>query len=144
MASQGKPNTEENAYAQLRYMQNMYSQQYQLLEEQMATYSLSLDSLRKGVQFLAAAKPSSKSKTLLNIGGGAYVEASLPEIKSILVYVGSGYLMEKSVTESKEFVEGNLKKQEEILSKLDAQRKKLQGELINISYKLESMQQQQV
>ena len=31
--------TKEEAYAQLRYMQNAYTQQYQLLEDQIATYT---------------------------------------------------------------------------------------------------------
>ncbi len=136
-------NTDKQAYAQLRYMQNVYSQQYELLEEQMATYSLSLDSIRKGAQFLGESKQASNAKTLVNIGGGAYVEASLPELKSTLVYVGSGYLVERSVTEAKAFIEGNQKKQEELLKKLDAERRKLQNELMSIAYRMEAMQNKQ-
>ncbi|MCL5008397.1 MAG: hypothetical protein M1156_00715 [Candidatus Marsarchaeota archaeon] len=55
--------------------------------------------------------------------------------------MGSGYLVEKSVLEAKEFIEANQKNQEVMLNKLDAERKKLQNELISIAYKMESMQQ---
>ncbi len=142
-ASESATKNEENAYAQLRYLQNMYSQQYELLEEQIATYSVSLDSIRKGADFLGKTGQANKSKTLVSVGGGAYVEAAFPEIKATLVYVGAGYLVEKGVSEAKEYVEANQKKQELLLGKLDAERRRLQGELINLSYKLESMQARQ-
>ncbi len=143
MADTGTQNKNTDAYAQLRYLQNAYSQQYELIEEQMATYSISLESVRKGIEFLADAKKASNTKTLINIGGGAYTLASFPEIKSILVYVGAGYLVEQSLDVAKEYVDNGRKKQEETLRKLDNERKKLQGELMGIAYKMEEMQQKQ-
>jgi prefoldin alpha subunit len=140
-AENNQQNSDESAYAQLRYMQNVYSQQYELIEEQIASYSVSLDAVRKGAAFLGSSKQANKSKTLISVGGGAYIEATLPEIKTTLVYIGSGYLVEKSVLEAKEFIEANQKNQEVMLNKLDAERKKLQNELISIAYKMESMQQ---
>ena len=142
MAENSAPDSKENAYAQLRYLQSVYSQQYELLEEQIATYSISLDSVRKGVQFLDGTREASKSKTLVSLGGGAYAEASFPDIKSVLVYVGAGYLLEKGVDSAKSYIDEGRKKQEEMLRKLDTERRKLQGELINIAYKMEAMQQQ--
>jgi prefoldin alpha subunit len=100
--------------------------------------------MRKGVQFLNDSKQADKKKTLISIGGGAYVEALFPDIRSALVYVGAGYLVERSVAEAKAIVEDNKNKQEEMLKKLDAERRKLQSELISISYRIETMQQQQV
>ncbi len=135
--------TQEEAYAQLRYLQSVYSQQYELIEEQIASYTLSIDGVRKGSVFLGDVKSAHKKNTLVSLGGGAYIEATFGDINKTMVYVGAGYLVEKSVAEAKLFVDNTLKKQEESLKRLDADRRKLQEELMSVAYKMESMQPQQ-
>lgn len=131
--------TQQEVYSQLRYLQNVYSQQYELLEQQIAPYTITIDGVRKGSVFLSEVKSASKKNTLVSVGGGAYVEATLGDISKTMVYVGAGYLVEKSAADAKTFVDEMLKRQEDSLKRLDADRRKLQSELMSVAYKLESM-----
>ncbi len=140
-------NKDNNAYTrdainQLRYLQNVYSQQYEVLENQISTYTMSIDAILKGVEALEKATTAEKSKTLINTGPGVYMEGEITNNKTTLTYVGAGYLIEKTVAQAKEFIELNKKKQEEVLKKLLSEKSKLQSELIDVMYKLESLQQQ--
>ncbi len=131
-----------DAINQLRYLQNVYSQQYEVLENQISTYSISIDAILKGIEALDKATKSEKSKTLINTGPGVYMEGEITNNKTTLTYIGAGYLVEKTIAEAKEFIETNKKKQEEVLKKLLSEKTKLQSELIDVMYKLESLQQQ--
>lgn len=131
-----------DAINQLRYLQNMYSQQYEVLDNQISTYSGSIDAILKGVEALEKVTKSEKSKTLINTGPGVYMEGEITNTKTTLTYIGAGYLIEKTITEAKEFIETNKKKQEDVLKKLISEKGKLQNELLDIMYKLESLQQQ--
>ncbi|MEM0201310.1 MAG: prefoldin subunit alpha [Candidatus Micrarchaeaceae archaeon] len=137
-----KNSSAQEAINQLRYLQNVYSQQYELLENQISTYTISIDAILKGVEALEKITISEKNKTLINTGPGVYMEGEITNTKTTLTYVGAGYLIEKTISEAKEFIELNKKKQEEVLKKLLLEKSKLQNELIDIMYKLESIQQQ--
>ena len=108
-------NKDNNAYTrdainQLRYLQNVYSQQYEVLENQISTYTMSIDAILKGVEALEKATTAEKSKTLINTGPGVYMEGEITNNKTTLTYVGAGYLIEKTVAQAKEFIELNKKK----------------------------------
>ena len=132
------------AISQLRYLQNIYSQQYELLESQISTYIISIDAILKGLDVLNNTAMISGSQILVNTGPGIYVEGKIGSTKNMLVYVGAGYIVEKSAEEAKIFIESNKQKQEEVLKKMTAEKSKIQSELLDILYKLEALQQQVV
>ena len=132
------------AISQLRYLQSVYSQQYELLESQIATYTMSIDAILKGLDVLNNLSQIKNSSTLINTGPGIYIEGKISDTKSLLTYIGAGYIVEKTADEANTFVESNKQKQEEVLKKMISDKNKIQGELIDILYKLEALQQQVV
>lgn len=129
-------------YSQLRYLQNLYSQQYEFVEDNLATYSIANNTIKKNLELLDNAASAKGSKILVNPEGGIYFEASVKEMNKIITYVGAGYLAEKSIDQAKEFLTENQKKGEEVLKKLISDKQKLENELLDINYKLAALEQQ--
>ncbi len=134
----------DDAINQLRYLQNVYSQQYELLESQINTYTISIDSISKGLEVLYDVNSITNTKMLINTGPGIYIEATAGNAKTVITYIGAGYLVEKTAEDAKTFIDSNKKKQEDVLKKMITEKLKIQGELIDILYKLEALQQQVV
>ena len=134
-------NEAAEAIAQLRYMQNVYSQQYEFIQNEISAYIAELNALRGNLSIIENAPTLDNSKVLVDCDGGAYVEASLGKVQKMIVYVGAGYLVEKSLEDAKRFVNENSARREEMIRRLDGEKKKLESELVNIAYKLASMQQ---
>jgi prefoldin alpha subunit len=142
MAESAPTNKEaEEAVAQLRYLQNIYSQQYEFLENEIATYSLALNSMRRNSELIENTSRLSNSKILVNGEAGMYFEAGVGIMEKVIAYVGAGYLVEKSLEEAKEFAKSNERRSEEGLRKLISDKQKVEKELMDISYKLSSVRQ---
>lgn len=142
MAEENKPTAAE-AQAQLRYLQSIYSQQYELLENEIATFTMAMGSLHKNLETLENKDRLSNSKILVSGEGGAYIEASVKSLDKALVYIGAGYLVEKSIEDAKAYLKGNGSKQEETVKKLISERQKLEKEMMDVSYKLSILDQGQ-
>lgn len=138
MAQQNQPSLEE-AQAQLRYLQELYSQQYQLLENEIASFSMAIGTLNRNIELLENKDRLANSAILINAEGGAYIEASIKSMDRVMVYIGAGYLVEKGIEDAKLYLKGNSKKQEETFKKLAADKQKIEKELVDISYKLSTL-----
>lgn len=128
--------SEAEAQAQLRYLQSVYSQQYELLQNEIATFTMALGSTQKNADLLENRDKISNSTILISGEGGAYIEASIKSIDRAIVYVGAGYLVEKSAEEAMEYLKTNAAKQEETMKRLVADRQRIEKELMDISFKL--------
>jgi prefoldin, archaeal alpha subunit/eukaryotic subunit 5 len=104
--------------AQLRYLQNIYSQQYEMIESEIATYSLALSAINKNIDMLEDPDKINNKEMLLNGEGGTYIVAKIKPVEQVITYVGAGYLVEKSLEDAKAFLNDNRKKQEENLRRL--------------------------
>ena len=79
------------AISQLRYLQSVYSQQYELLENQISTYTMSIDTISKGVEVLKNKDSITSSNMLINAGPGLYFEGKMGSAKNINIRVYSIY-----------------------------------------------------
>lgn len=125
---------------QLRYMQNVYAEQYELLGNEVTTLSMAINTVRKDVDLIENMDKVVNSEVLFNSQGNIYMTANVGKVSSVVVYVGANYLIEKNLDEAKGFLKENLEKQEAGLRKLVSERQKIEKELFDISYKLSSMQ----
>lgn len=141
MAQEGKPNSREEEIAQLRYMQTVYSQQYEIIMAELDTFAAAIGSLQRSIEALNNADRLSNSKTLLNLEGGAYVEASIGSLDRILLYVGGGYLVEKNAAEAVAYLKSTLEKQESSMKKLSSEKQKLESAALDVSYRLNLLTQ---
>ena len=140
--SDSKEIKREDAIAQLRYLERLYSQQYEVINDEIATYTIGLSGLRKNIEFLDTYGSIKGINTLINCEGGTYVHAKIAESSTVLTYIGAGYLVEKGIEEAKAFVKENEKKEEEILKKLSVEKQKISAELADITYRLGALEQQ--
>lgn len=143
--SNSTPNQSQDAneiLMQLRYMQSLYGQQYENLENNIATYTMTNTSLQRNIELLEKSKSMENSHIMISGEGGAYVPAKIEKVNSVLTYVGGGYLIETTVDQSLEFLRANSKKGEEILNKILAEKKKVEKELVDIDLKLNALQYQ--
>jgi prefoldin alpha subunit len=128
---------------QLRYLQNVYSQHYEALENDVATYTIANTSLQRNIDLLENAVTLENSNIIISGEGGAYIPAKISKVDSVMTYVGAGYLVEKSVAESSEFLRKNQKKSEEFLNRLMSDKQRIERELMDISFKLNALQAQE-
>ncbi len=131
----------EDAVMQLRYLQSIYMQQYDALESEIATYSFTIAAIERNMSILNSTGKIEGSKVLISGEGGTYIEASIKSMENVITYVGAGYFIEKGIDDARSFLSKNMSRQEEDFRKLIAEKQRLEGELIGISYQLAALQQ---
>jgi prefoldin alpha subunit len=131
-------NTNE-AVNQLRYLQSIYTQEYEAVLNDLSNYTLAYNAIERNIEVLEKLNILEGANVLLNLEAGTYVEAKVSNIKNAMTYVGSGYLVEKSVEDAKEFLSSSAKRQEGLLKQIAEQKNKIEKELINIAFELESI-----
>ncbi len=127
--------------AQLQYLQGVYTQRYDILNEQIATYNMAKEAVMRNMDMIDRASSMENKTILLNADGGAYIEANIGKLDKMITYVGAGYLVEKPLPEAKEFLQATVKGGDAAVSRLVDERKKVEKELFDISYKLAAFRQ---
>lgn len=79
--------------------------------------------LEKNIESLSKLKK--EEKTFIPISGGVHVEGSVKPLDKLLLNVGSGVLVKKSLPEVKEIVKAQIKQLKEVKVKLEAELNKL-------------------
>lgn len=128
--------------AQLQYLQQIYSQQYQALEDNIATYTIAQSALQRNIEMLEKTELLKGANILMDGEGGTYIDAKMGNLERVLVYIGAGYIVEKSAEQAKSFLKDNETKGEQLMKRLAADKQKVENELIDIAYKMNALQQQ--
>ncbi len=76
-----------------------------------------------------------EAETLMPVGSGIYVKASIPPMKKVIVGLGSGVTVEKSKEDALNFVEARIKEYDVAIRQLEAQKQE-------IAMRMEQLQQQ--
>ncbi len=125
----------------MRYLQTVYSQQYEIILAELDTFAAAIGSLQRSIETLSSAGRLANSKALLNLEGGAYTEVSVGSADHILLYVGGGYLVEKNRDEAVSYLKSTLEKQESSMKKLSSEKQKLESAALDVSYRLNLLTQ---
>ena len=128
-------------FDQLRYLHDVYAREYETLLGEIQNYVMISSSFGRSKEVLSKVDSFNDSNLLLSIEAGAFVRVNAKDFKSLIVQVGYGYLVEKNIDEAKEYISKNAEKVENNLKQLVQQRVAVEKELIDITYKLEAMQQ---
>lgn len=143
---ESQPNKKQDLneiFMQLRYLQGLYGQQYENLENNIATYNLANSSLQRNIEMLDKSKSMEGSNIMIGGEGGAYMSAKVNKTDKVITYIGGGYMVEKSVEGALSFLRENEKRGMEALTKLQAEKKQVEKELLDVQYKMNSLQYQQ-
>lgn len=126
---------------ELRYMQQVYQNQYSVLSNSINMILRELQELNSAQRTLENIDLVEGKETLTGIGGDFYLVGSIKDPKSVLVGIGAGYVVEKETDPAKTFVANLIKKHTESLNRLTKNRRELENALIEISYRLENSRQ---
>jgi prefoldin alpha subunit len=124
---------------ELRYMQQVYQNQYTMIENSMNIVLRELQELNSAQKTLENIGLVNGKEILTGIGGDFYLPGKVEHPDKVLVGIGAGYVIEKDTDSAKMHVAGLIKKNTESLNSLTKSRKELEGALIEISYRLESL-----
>ncbi len=130
-------NLKDETIEQLRYLQSIYAQEYENISKELANYNVVYEATKRNIEVLDNLPMLENGSILLNLESGTYIKAKINEIKEVMVYVGSGYLVEKSVDEAKEYLKDGQKKEEELIAELQKQKEYVEKELIDIAFEIE-------
>ncbi|MGC9099316.1 MAG: prefoldin subunit alpha [Candidatus Micrarchaeia archaeon] len=130
-------NLKDEAIEQLRYLQSIYAQEYENISKELANYNVVYEATKRNIEVLDNLNMLENGNILLNLESGTYIKAKINEIKEVMVYVGSGYLVEKSVDEAKEYLKDGQKREEELIAELQKQKEYVEKELIDIAFEIE-------
>jgi prefoldin alpha subunit len=122
---------------ELGYMQQLYQNQYMMLNNSMTTHLQEMQALGAVQRMLENSNMLNNKETLTYAGADVYVKAAIKDSGCVIVGVGANYLVEKSIEEAKVYVSGAIAKKTKLINDIANGRKELQSAIIDISYKIE-------
>ena len=122
---------------ELRYMQQIYQNQYAALNSSMNMHMQEVQMLGVVQTSLENNSEMKGKEALMHVGASVYMKTQIKNPDIVIVSVGGGYLVEKGVDDAKGYVSKMITKKTDMLSSMAKSRKELQNALIDISYKME-------
>ena len=122
---------------ELRYMQQVYQNQYAAINNAMNMHLQEVQMLGAVQNTLENNDMMKGKEALMHVGASVYMKTEMRNVSMVVVSIGGGYLIEKGIAEAKAYVSGRLAKKNELLNSMAKSRKELQNTLIDISYKME-------
>ncbi len=126
---------------QLRYVHNIYMQEYEALISTLSNYATTANAISRNIEFIERSESLEGKEMLLNLEGGAYMKVQPKDTSTFLTYVGSGYFTEKSREDARRFLAENMKKSNDIISKLNIQKERLESEILEAEYRIGALEQ---
>lgn len=140
MASNANQATLEQEVQTLRSYAAEYSQQFELLSQQLrfieSARAESLASI-EALETLAAA--DGEISTLLSLGGGVSVRATVADTKKMLVGIGAGVTVEKSTEEAVSFLRDRITEMDASGKRLSESLGKLQSQMAAVEQRMQEI-----
>lgn len=133
---------EELGEDQLRYMKDLYAQEYEAVLANMNNYIASSNTIARNMEFIEKLDWIKGKNMLLDLEAGTYIETRPGNVEKIFTYVGAGYMIEKSREDAKAFLAQNKKKTDDAVDKLNNDRERIEQQLVNIELKLNAIAQE--
>ncbi|MGC8587009.1 MAG: prefoldin subunit alpha [Candidatus Micrarchaeia archaeon] len=139
MTAQNVDISNEEEGERLRYLQSVYAQDYEGILDTLSNYTAISEAVSKNIEVLGKMDEIKDKKILMHLESGTYIETKITDSSKVLTYVGAGYLVEKSIADAKAFLEENAKRGNAFIEHLNSEKEKLEGVLLDIAYRLESI-----
>lgn len=131
-------NEKEKGLDELRYMQQIYQNQYAVLNNTITMHLQDMQALSSAQKALENGELMKGKETLMHAGASVYMKAEIKEVGYVIVGVGGSYFVEKSVDDAKGYVSNLMTRKTGIINDLTKSRKDLQSALIDVSYKIDN------
>ena len=140
---------ETNQQAAIEQKINEMVQQSRILEAYMnetitrqATFTRLIEEARLSSSAIQSIIGESEVESLVPVGIGVYIRASLPPVKKMLVNVGAGVTIEKSREDTVNYIESRIKEFEVALRQLAVQKQQIEMRMEQIQGQVNQMLQQ--
>ena len=140
---------ETNQQAAIEQKINEMVQQSRILEAYMnetitrqATFTRLIEEARLSSSAIQSITGESEVESLVPVGIGVYIRASLPPVKKMLVNVGAGVTIEKSREDTINYIESRIKEFEIALRQLANQKQQIEMRMEQIQGQVNQMLQQ--
>lgn len=140
---------ETNQQAAIEQKINEMVQQSRILEAYMnetitrqATFTRLIEEARLSSSAIQSITGESEIESLVPVGIGVYIRASLPPVKKMLVNVGAGVTIEKSREDTINYIESRIKEFEIALRQLANQKQQIEMRMEQIQGQVNQMLQQ--
>jgi prefoldin alpha subunit len=130
--------TDEQTLEELRYLQQVYQNQYAVAGNSINMTLQALQELNSAQKTLENLDLTNGREIVTSLGAEVYAFGKISNPKSVLVAVGAGYLVEKDIDSAKGYAAALIQKHTENLNKITKSRKEIESALIEISYRLEN------
>jgi prefoldin alpha subunit len=125
---------EKDEMARIAYEMQLYREEAQVLQQQLANLQINYASTEAAVQTLEnLSKLNKDDSMLLPIGSGAYIRSKVESNEVSLIDVGAGVIVEKPIPDAVAFLKSKM-------SEMDSVRDKLQKNFVGISNKMKSLE----
>ncbi|MEM3227663.1 MAG: hypothetical protein QXR58_00905 [Candidatus Micrarchaeaceae archaeon] len=139
MADRGEEQATSTAVA-LQYLSKVYEDRYSEVATAVRNTIEEIEDLSRAEQMLSDFD-SIKGRHMLAMASPILaINAILGSEEKVLVEVGGGYIVEKSIEEGKQFLSSVIESRNKYLSALTKEKEQLESALLEISYKLSQEQ----
>ncbi|MDE1850630.1 MAG: prefoldin subunit alpha [Candidatus Micrarchaeota archaeon] len=135
--------SKQEEFEQLKYLYDAYTREYEAVVGEISNYMMAASAFDRNLQVFDNIDKLQNANMLVGLEGGTYLQTSTKEVKSVITSVGAGYLVEKKVEDAKQMVSANHEKLQKNMKQLIEQRQKLEKEIMDITSKINSLQQTQ-
>lgn len=118
---------------------NMYQSQLDVLNQQMETLKASLTELNSAEDTLNSIEGKEGTETFVPIGAGSFIIAELKTTDKVIVGLGAGAAVKKSIDEAKDDISSNKKELEELMNKMNGDIQKLTDFIVAKSPEAEAL-----
>lgn len=139
MAKDEAKTPHQQGLEELRYVQQIYQNQYNLLNNSINITLQELQESNSAQKTLESVDIIDGRELVTSIGGDFYAFSRMQNTKTFLVAVGANYLVEKDADSAKQHVADMIKKGNETLNKLLKNKKELEAALIDVSYRIDNL-----
>jgi len=135
--------SKQEEFEQLKYLYDAYTREYEAVVGEISNYMMVSSAFDRNLQVFDNIDTLQNANLLVGLEGGTYLQTTTKEIKGVITSVGAGYLVEKKVEDAKQVVSANYEKIQKSMKQLIEQRGKLEKEIMDITFKINSLQQTQ-
>ena len=134
--------SEEQAQALLQQMQALEAYMADLIQKEEAVIKL-LQEASGAIESMAALNEDGSHETLVPVGMGTYVKATIQPKEKMIVNIGAGAAIEQDKTSAINYIEQRIKELEIALQQISAQRQEIAARLEQGQHEINRLIQEQ-
>ncbi len=129
----------EGTMEELRYIQQMYNNQYMSLANEVNARLELLKDCETAQKTLENVSEIKDKNTMQPIGHGVFASGKITNDKTFVVAVGAGFFVEKDINGAKAFIAKEMEEEQQHLNRLGRTKRELEAALMEISYKINEL-----